>query len=329
MIRLNKDKILCYLKKNEGRFISGEELCKLFNISRTAIWKSINILRNEGYVIESLHKSGYMLKESPDILSYLEIAPFLNTNFIGRNYLHKNLISSTNDYAKEYANYYDDGTVIVAERQESGKGRLGRKWLSNESNGIWMSIILKPNLNPHDVVSLTQVAAISVVNAIEENTICKAGIKWPNDIIINDKKVCGILTEMSSEIDKINYIIVGIGLNVNISLFPDDISNKATSLMIELSEKIDRKKLLASILNNFEKFYSIFLRFGFNSVRDMCKKYSITIGRDVIIKANNIEYTGYAVDIDNDGNLIVETKNYGVKKVLSGDVSVRGLLGYM
>ncbi|MDI6604308.1 MAG: biotin--[acetyl-CoA-carboxylase] ligase [Thermoanaerobacteraceae bacterium] len=324
-----KENIIKILKENKNKFVSGQQLCNKLNISRTAVWKYINELKNNGYMIESQHKSGYMLINEPDIIDYIEISPFLKTDFIGKNYIHLESISSTNDYAKEIASKAENGTILVSEEQTSGRGRLGRKWVSEKGQGLWMSIILKPELTPQSSVKLTQVAAVSVVNAIIETIELNASIKWPNDIIINGKKICGILTEMNAELDRVNYVIVGIGLNVNMNKFPDDLKNKATSLFIETGKKIDRKKLTASIINNFEKYYNIFLKEGFEPIRTLCLKHSVTIGSEVRVISGKNEFNGKAIDIDNDGNLIIEIGDGSRKAVISGDVSVRGILGYV
>lgn len=286
-------------------------------------------MKSDGYIIDSKHKSGYILIEEPDVINYTEISPHLKTDFIGRSYLYFDSISSTNDYAKEIASDSPDGTTIVAEEQTSGRGRMGRLWVSYKKQGIWMSIILKPDMVPNDAVKLTQVAAVSLVYAIRETTNLTSYIKWPNDIIVNSKKVCGILTEMNGEIDKINFIVVGIGVNVNVDSFPVDLQNKATSLSIEASKKIDRKLLTASILNNFEKYYRTFLNEGFFSIRNLCKEYSLTLGKDVKITMNNKEYVGRAVDIDDNGSLIIVFKNGEKKAITSGEVSIRGLIDYV
>jgi len=324
-----RSKLLKLLKENKGEYISGQKLSDQLNVSRTAIWKHINELKNEGYQIEAHHKLGYMLVSEPDLLIYEEVSPYLTTNFIGKNYIHKLVIDSTNNFAKEMASKVPDGTVIIAEEQTAGRGRLGRSWISQKGCGIWMSIILKPNIQPQEALNLTQVAAISVVKAIEEVFHVESKIKWPNDIILNNKKVCGILTEMSSEIDKINYVIIGIGVNVNCDNFPEELKGKATSLYLETNSKVDRKKLTASILNNLEFYYNAYLQKGFEYIRPICIEKSITIGRQIKVIANEGEIEGKAVTIDNNGSLVVETKEGKRLSIISGDVSVRGLLDYV
>ncbi|ABY92357.1 biotin--[acetyl-CoA-carboxylase] ligase [Thermoanaerobacter sp. X514] len=324
-----RSKLLKLLKENKGEYISGQKLSDQLNVSRTAIWKHINELKNEGYQIEAHHKLGYMLVSEPDLLIYEEVSPYLTTNFIGKNYIHKLVIDSTNNFAKEMASKVPDGTVIIAEEQIAGRGRLGRSWISQKGCGIWMSIILKPNIQPQEALNLTQVAAISVVKAIEEVFHVESKIKWPNDIILNNKKVCGILTEMSSEIDKINYVIIGIGVNVNCDNFPEELKGKATSLYLETNSKVDRKKLTASILNNLEFYYNAYLQKGFEYIGPICIEKSITIGRQIKVIANEGEIEGKAVTIDNNGSLVVETKEGKRLSIMSGDVSVRGLLDYV
>jgi len=324
-----RQRLLRLLKENKGEYISGQKLSDQLNVSRTAIWKHINELKNEGYQIEAHHKLGYMLVSEPDLLIYEEVSPYLTTNFIGKNYIHKLVIDSTNNFAKEMASKVPDGTVIIAEEQIAGRGRLGRSWISQKGCGIWMSIILKPNIQPQEALNLTQVAAISVVKAIEEVFHVESKIKWPNDIILNNKKVCGILTEMSSEIDKINYVIIGIGVNVNCDNFPEELKGKATSLYLETNSKVDRKKLTASILNNLEFYYNAYLQKGFEYIRPICIEKSITIGRQIKVIANEGEIEGKAVTIDNNGSLVVETKEGKRLSIMSGDVSVRGLLDYV
>ncbi|MGB9678398.1 MAG: biotin--[acetyl-CoA-carboxylase] ligase [Thermoanaerobacteraceae bacterium] len=324
-----KSEILQILKDNTEKYTSGQYLCSKFNVSRTAVWKCINQLKKEGYNIKSHHKLGYRLLKSSEFLYYEEISPFLNTKFIGRNFIHYDIINSTNTFAKEIASKSPDGTLVIAEEQTSGRGRLGRSWVSPKGCGIWMSIILKPHLNPQNALQITQVAALAIQKAIVNITNLNAKIKWPNDIIINNKKVCGILTEMNSEIDKINYIIAGIGINVNCTNFPEEIKNIATSLSLEKKHNIDRKKILIEILNLFENYYMAFLDKGFTSIKNLIVDNSLTIGKDVKIIYNNKELKGKAIGIDDNGYLIIKTASEEIIPVISSEVSVRSLSDYI
>ncbi len=325
-----KNKILKILKDNKNQFISGENLSKDFGITRAAIWKYMNALKEEGYEITSISKKGYKLVNSPDILRYEEVEEYLQTKYIGRNILHYNTIDSTNKAAKSLAiEGIEEGTVIVSEEQTSGRGRLGRSWVSPKSSGIWMSIILKPNISPMMASRVTLIGAAAVHKALEEINI-DAKIKWPNDIVLNNKKLCGILTEMSGEMDKLNYIVMGIGLNVNEEDFSDELKNIATSLKIEKNEHINRKELFGKILNNFEILYDEFKNHGnIASTVNICRKNSLLLGKEVRVINGMKTVTVKVLDLDEDGELLVEYEDKSKGKIISGEVSVRGLYGYV
>lgn len=327
-----KEDVLSVLKANPGVYVSGQFLSTKLNVSRTSIWKYINSLKESGYIIESSSKKGYRIVSSPDLLTYDEIKPILNTKYIANNILHYDSIDSTNNKAKAAAiKDATNGTIITAEEQTSGKGRLGKNWISPKYKGIWMSIILKPDIPPVDVPKLTHVIAAAVINALKKLNI-EGYIKWPNDIIVNGKKICGILTEMSGEINKTDFVVIGIGINANLESvdIPVDIKEKATSLLIETGHLIERKKLAAEVLNSFEELYDLFLNTG--SIKDsidICKKYSILLGKEIRILGRNEERFGKAVDLNNNGELIVQFSDGKTTEVISGEVSIRGLNGYI
>ncbi|KAJ53901.1 BirA family biotin operon repressor/biotin-[acetyl-CoA-carboxylase] ligase [Clostridium tetanomorphum] len=327
-----KEEILNLLKENNDSFISGQFISEKLGVTRTAIWKYINTLKNEGYKIESVSKKGYRLISSPDILTYEEIKENLNTKYIGRNIIYYDSIDSTNTKAKELASKGElNGTVIISEEQTSGRGRLGKIWCSPKNKGIWLSIILKPEIDPMNVAKITQIAGASVCKSLLEIGI-NSYIKWPNDIVINNKKVCGILTEMSCELNMINYVILGIGINANIDKneIPEEISTIATSLKIEDGKSIKRKYLTAKILNNFEMLYEEFLhKNSFNTSLEICKKHSILLGKDIKIINRNTTIIGKAIDIDHDGRLVIEHLDGKKEALVSGEVSIRGLYGYV
>lgn len=326
-----KGKILKILKENSKAYISGEAISEKFNVSRSAVWKHINTLKEEGYEIESQPRKGYRLISSPDILTYPEIEGYLKTQFIGRNIHYFQSLSSTNIKAKEIALNEPEGTVIIAEEQTKGKGRLGRDWASPKGKGIWMSIILKPNLEPTEVAKLTLIGAAAIHQGLKDISV-DSYIKWPNDIIIANKKVCGILTEMSCELNIINYCIMGIGINVNLEVedFPKELENKATSLKILTGKKINRKLLLGNILNHFEKLYIPFREEGdISKSIEISRANSLLIGKDIRIIRGNNEKKGKALDIDNRGQLIVELENGNIEEIFSGEVSIRGINGYI
>lgn len=327
-----KEDILSVLKQNAGTYVSGQSLSEKLNVSRTSVWKYINALKEDGYIIESVSKKGYRLISSPDILTYDEISPFLQTSKIGREIFHFEILDSTNDKAKELALRKGlDGALVISEEQTTGKGRLGRHWVSPRHKGIWMSIILKPDLEPAVVPRITHISAASVISALKELGI-HALVKWPNDIILNGKKICGILTEMSGEINKIAYIVVGIGINANLTKedIPSEIAEKASSLLVETGSQCDRKLVAAKVLNKFEILYNNFLNTG--SIDDsikICKENSILIGRDVRIIYRQKETKAHAVDLNSKGELVVQFEDGHVEPVISGEVSIRGLNGYI
>ncbi len=319
-----KEKILRHLMNNRERFISGQALSQEMGTSRTAVWKHIKVLKEEGYEIASVPNKGYKLMKSPDILSQEEVLPLLKTDFMGKKIIYMDVVSSTIDIAKEIAPAEKEGTAVIAEKQERGRGRMGRPWISPPRTGIWMSLILKPNIRPDKAYPITQAAAVAAARAIEEVTSLKAGVKWPNDIVVNGKKVCGILTEMSAEPDRINYIILSMGINVNTCLedMPEGLRGKATSIRVEQGDKVSRKILVASLLNNFEKVYCDFAQKGFKAVLEDCRRYSVLLGKEIMITQMNETYKGKALDIREDGVLLVQTSE-NVVEAISGDVSVR------
>jgi BirA family biotin operon repressor/biotin-[acetyl-CoA-carboxylase] ligase len=326
-----KEKILMMLKQNKDEFLSGEKISHEFGVSRSAIWKYMNALKEEGYIIESIPRKGYRLISSPDILTYGEIEEYLITDFIGRNIYYFDSVSSTNIKAKEIAPKEQEGTIIIAEEQTKGKGRLGRNWTSPKGKGIWMSIILKPKVDPTKVAKITLIGAAAVNQGLKDIGI-NSYIKWPNDIVINGKKVCGILTEMSCELNMINYCIMGMGINVNLDKddFDEELSKKATSLKTITGNTVDRKKLLAYILNHFEELYIPFKEKGdISKTIEISKDNSILIGKEVRIIRGELEKVGRVLDIDEEGQLIVEYENGKVEEIFSGEVSVRGIEGYI
>lgn len=325
-----KTKILTLLKGSEN-YVSGQDICNQFGVSRTAVWKAINQLKNEGYVIEAVPNKGYYLKTSPDILSYSEIKSVLDTKWIGEELYFFEEIDSTNTKAKQLAEKgATSGTLVVANKQTGGKGRRGRSWESPADTGIFMTLILKPDMNPSRASMLTLVMALATVKACNEITASSCYIKWPNDIVLNGKKICGILTEMSAEMDYINHIVIGIGINANIDTFPEELNETATSIKKEFGEKVNRATLINRILIYFEKEYEIFLKN--HSLKYQINEYNeFLINRDKevkVIEASN-QYKGIALGINEKGELLVRKEDGQVDGVYAGEVSVRGIYGYV
>ena len=319
-----KEQILQLLKTKKD-FISGQELCERFNVSRTAVWKAINSLKNKGYEIESVTNKGYRLVSSPDIIDQSEINTYLETDFIGRELVVLDSVDSTNNYLKAIAHNCSNGTVVTAREQTNGKGRLGRLWQSEKDASLYFSLLLKPEISPMEVSAITPLCGLSVAKGLNEYFDFEAKIKWPNDVIIGSKKVCGILTEMSCEFDKVDYIIVGIGINLLQKSFPPEIANKATSCQTESKIEIDKNKLLAIILKNIENILiSGDYRFDKSNLEEY-KESCATLGREIIYKRNNSDVTAVATDINNEGELIVTLKDGTNDTVFSGEVTVQGI----
>jgi len=326
-----KGKIIKILKDSGNDFISGEKISEQLGVSRAAIWKYINVIKEDGYEIEAITRKGYRIISSPDVLTFEEIKDLLRTEHMGRNIIYFESIGSTNSTAKELAERGEKhGTVIISEEQTTGRGRLGRNWVSPKYKGIWMSIILRPNIVTENISQITLIGAAAVQKAILRMGI-KTSIKWPNDIVLNSRKVCGILTEMSGEIDHINYLIMGIGINVNMEEkdLPIDLKDVATSLTIESGKYIERKLLLANVLNIFEELYNEFVKNGnVKETMEICRKNSLLIGKDIQVINRGKITKAKAVDISDSGELVIENQQGMLEYIVSGEVSIRGIYGY-
>lgn len=312
---------LLKLLRDRNDYVSGEEISKQFNVTRSSIWKHIKSLKDQGYEIEGVSRKGYKLISSPDKVLPFEITENLNTKIIAKKILHFDEIDSTNIKAKSLANNNeDDGTLIISEKQIGGHGRFTRPWSSPEG-GLWFSLILRPDLEPAYSSKITQVVAAAIINTLKQYDI-NALIKWPNDIYINGKKICGILTEMKCDMDRVNYIVPGIGINVNIPSFPEELSKKASSLLIETGIVFDRAKLLAEILNNFEILYlELINNHNFKPSLDICRNNSFIINKQAYWVTTAGKQKVTCVGIDDEGALIVKLENGEKKSVISGEIT--------
>lgn len=314
-----EDKILEKLILSKGKRVSGERLAHELSVSRTAIWKHIRELREAGYMIESSTNLGYSLVGTPDSLTPGEIKAGLKTGVIGKNIQYFKETESTNIIAREIANSVEEGTVVIAESQTGGRGRLGRKWLSPEG-GIWLSIILKPGIQPQYAPRITLLAGVSVAKTIRSFGLA-AKIKWPNDVLINGKKVCGILTEIEAEMDMIDYCVVGIGIDANVDTesFPEEFRESSTSLKKELGNSINRVEFVQKLLLEFEALYLKFQHDEFSSILEEWRNMSATIGEWVKITTQTRTIYGEAIGVDSEGALILETGEGQLEKIVSGD----------
>lgn len=325
-----KEEILRLLRSADG-YISGQELCNRFGVSRTAVWKAINQLKEAGYEIEAQQNKGYRLMAAPDLMTEAEIKSLMHTDWVAKEVLYFDTIDSTNTKAQELAEKgYPSGTLVVADKQESGKGRRGRSWVSPSGTGIFMTLMIKPDINPNNASMLTLVAALAVAKAITSVTGEEAMIKWPNDIVINGKKVCGILTEMNAQFDYINHIVVGIGINVHNESFPEEISQMASSLMIEAGGKrFHRAQIIAETMSYFEQYYDTFLKT--QDLSALVREYDkLLVNRNKSVRVLDPKepFDGKAMGITPKGELIVDTWE-SRRLVSSGEVSVRGIYGYV
>lgn len=318
------EKILGVLRNNTDSYISGEELCKISDISRAAIWKHIEKLREEGYEIEASPHLGYRLIGIPDRLIPGEVRWKLKTKILGKAVISYRKVDSTNTVAYKLAeDGIDEGTVILAEEQAKGKGRHGRNWVSPSRGGVYMSCILRPKIAPVEIPKITLLVAVAAAKALREMCGLDANIKWPNDILINNRKVCGILTEMKAEQDSVDFIVLGIGINVNTE--PGDLPKGATSLKEEMrhggrAEGVTRVALVKKVLEKLEEYYSILKKDGFKPIIEEWRHLTAMLGSRVRVVLPNRTFEGQAHNVDPDGALVVRLDSGILEKVSSGDI---------
>jgi BirA family transcriptional regulator, biotin operon repressor / biotin---[acetyl-CoA-carboxylase] ligase len=316
-----EERIIEIFRKSRSQYISGEQISEELHVSRSAIWKHIEKLRELGYEFDAVPHLGYCLKKTPDKLYPFEIYPILKTHTIGKQIIYYNELDSTNLTAYQLAkNKTKEGLVVIAEKQNKGRGRLSRHWSSPKAKGIYISIVLKPEMTPFDAPVITLMAAVSVARAIRETYGIQALIKWPNDIIVKGKKIAGILTEMEAESDKIKFLILGIGVNINAK--QADIPPTATSVFQQQNQSVSRMDLLVSILEKLEHNYKELKESGFSRTRQEWKKFSATIGKRVRANCMHRVIEGTAVDIDIDGALKIRLDNGFHEKIFAGDLTL-------
>lgn len=316
-------RILALLYDSDAVFLSGEELSRTLDISRSAVWKQIKSLRALGFTISAEASRGYKLVASPDRLHASSVSHLLTSLRIGKKIVSLAETVSTNAVAFKMAEAgAEEGSVVIAECQTGGKGRLGRKWASPAGVNLYCSIILRPPIQPVAAPQLTFLSVIAAARAIEQLTPLKPRIKWPNDILLNGKKVAGLLNEMSAETDKVNFVILGIGVNLNMSAeqFPEDLRHPATSLYIETGEKVDRTVFTRTMLQELDSLYSTFLAEGYAQARSEWLKRSRLEGATVTVTDNNTVRTGKVIGIDEYGALLLDSG----EQILSGDVVLGG-----
>lgn len=320
------EEILQLLRDAPSTFLSGEEISRRLKVSRTTVWKRMKQLRVAGYEIEASTRSGYRLIQSPDLLTPSEIKPILKTKWMGRTIHHFQTIDSTNSKAYQLAlNGAGEGEVVISESQEKGRGRLGRQWFSPPSLNLYLSVILRPKIPPHQAPLITLMAAVATADAIRKYSGLLPLIKWPNDILLRDRKVAGLLNEIHSEMDRIHFVILGIGVNLNMDekMFSKEIRAVATSIKIEMGQTVSRKAFLQSLLLELERWYSIFLEEGSAVVLKAWRDWACIKGREVKVTSFGKTFVGIAIDVDSDGALILETGDGKQERVMAGDIEYK------
>lgn len=330
---MKKSEVLQVLREAQGEYLSGEALCRTFGVSRTAIWKAIGVLREEGYKIESATNKGYCLCEVPDIFNQEEIERALSS--AKGELIYFPTIDSTNTHAKRMAlDAFSDPTYLVSGEQTAGRGRLGRSFSSPPGKGIYLSILKKPELKAGSLIKVTACTGVAICNAIEKVTGIRPQIKWTNDLVLGEKKLGGILTEISTEGEsgRVQSLIVGVGLNIlqTEEDFDPSLRQIATSLYLHSGEAFSRAELAAAEIEELDKMFEAILRGEEKSYMEQYRKDLITLGREVTVIRGNEKREATAFDLDEDAALIVRYHDTGtIEKVQSGEVSVRGIFGYV
>lgn len=318
--------IILRLFRTEQGYISGEHLSRELGVSRTAIWKHISVLRNDGYRIEAVPSRGYRLVSSPDCIDPHEMTAQLDSTRIGRRLEFLKMTVSTNADAFRLAEEGAvEGTVVLADSQSCGKGRRGRLWASPAGVNLYCSVVLRPAIMPHEAPQLTFLSAVAVAKAIELTTKLVPEIKWPNDLLISGKKVAGLLNEMSAETDGINFVILGIGVNLNMTSdqFPEDLRHPATSLLLEAGAQVDRSRFASTMLNELDRLYSDFLLHGFVPIREEWQRRCNANGRQVLVNDSGTGCTGGRfIGIDADGAMLLRSADDILHRITCGDVRV-------
>ncbi len=314
--------VLGFLADGGEDFTSGEILSGKLGLTRTAVWKCVESLRHKGYRIDAVPARGYRLVEVPDRLSPLELLPLLNTHELGRTVHYREEVPSTNEVAFRLAqDGASHGEVVISEQQTKGRGRRGRVWVSPPGGNLYFSAILRPELPPQRAPELTFVAAVALAQTLREAGAERASIKWPNDLLIDGRKVAGILTELSAEPEQVHFVVVGVGVNLNSpsSALPPEVAEVATSLQAARGGRVPRALFAAALFTRLEEWLDLHAEEGFAVVQKAWRGLNCTLGQEVLVKTEQREFTGVAEDVDAQGALLVRAA-HGTERVLSGDV---------
>lgn len=325
-----KSEILTLLRER-GDYVSGQELCEHFGVSRTAVWKAVGQLKKQGFAIEAVRNRGYRLAQEEEIFGQHELESRMDTRWAGRPVHFYQVLDSTNLRAKlDAENGAEQGTLVVADMQTAGRGRRGRSWSSPADANVYFTLILKPDFAPDKASMLTLIMAMAVASGITGTCGAEARIKWPNDIVIGGKKVCGMLTELSVQQDYIQHVVIGAGVNVRRQEFAPEIAATAACLEQECGRKVPRAELVVNIMKAFEKYYDSFLEtLDFSLLKEAYDGLLVSCGREVRVLDPKGEYMGISKGINCNGELLVELPDGSETAVYAGEVSVRGIYGYV
>jgi BirA family biotin operon repressor/biotin-[acetyl-CoA-carboxylase] ligase len=319
----SEELVLAFLAEAGDEFVSGEAISDKLGLTRAAVWKHVEALRALGYRIEAVPARGYRLAGIPDRLTALELRPLLNTHDVGQVLHCHDELGSTSDLAKELAEEgAAHGEVVVAETQTAGRGRRGRVWASPPRRNVYLSVVLRPELPPARAPELTLVASVAVCDALRQAGV-DAGIKWPNDLLASGRKIAGILTELAAEPDRVQWVVVGVGVNVNARRedFPEALREEATSILLERGQPAPRALFAAACLTSLEEWIDRHEEGGFGPIRDAWRERNVTLGREVVVRTDGREVAGVAEDLDEAGALLVRTRA-GIERIVAGDVAL-------
>ncbi|MBC2257761.1 biotin--[acetyl-CoA-carboxylase] ligase [Listeria booriae] len=323
MLSTNRRQLLDVFRAADGRLVSGQEIADALNCSRTAVWKHMEELKKVGFEIQAKRGSGYSIQPTDDGFTEEVLYFRAKTHFIGQHMSFHETVASTQLVAHQLVGEdAADGTVVIADEQKAGKGRLARPWDSQPGAGIWMSTILRPEIPMQQVPQFTFIASLAIAEAIENVTGLAPQIKWPNDLYINKRKVCGVLTEMQAEADQVRAIIIGTGINVNQTEFPEELREKATSLAILAGNPVSRGALFGEIVQQLEKYYQLFLEQGFAPIKLLWEERAIPFNETIVAKTLRGEVRGTVKGISDEGILIVQDAEGQEHSIFSADISL-------
>ena len=319
----SRDRILNFFRERPGQYVSGQEISDALNISRAAVWKQVKALRELGFDIDSKHSAGYSLISSPDLLLAADIKKGLNSKIVGTSIETFSALDSTNIYARQAGeNDSEQGLVVLADQQTAGRGRLGRSWVSPSGVNIYCSVLLRPQIPVQEAPQLTFLSAVSVAETIEKCCGLKAQVKWPNDVLVDGLKIAGLLNEMSAETERIHFVVLGMGINLNITAdqLPERQNYPATSVLLLTGKQVDRCAFVTELLQTLDGYYNELLNQGFTPIRKRWEERCNIMDQQVRVEQGDVVQVGTVVGLDSDGSLLLQTEDGDVKKIVSGDV---------